>query len=616
MLKVNNIQKSYGGQVIFEEISFAMSQGERLGLVGRNGHGKSTLFRLILGEEEPDGGTISFPRHYTIGHLSQHIRFTEDTVLKEAALSLPVSEDGIDETYKVEAILMGLGLSEEYFGLHPSALSGGYQIRLNLAKVLASSPNLLLLDEPTNYLDIVSVRWLQRFLKNWKNELIIITHDRDFMDSVTTHTMAIHRRRLRKVAGSTHKLYAQILQEEEIYEQTRVNDEKKRKETEKFINRFRASATKASAVQSRVKALDKMDKLDKLEEIRTLDFEFNSAPFPGKFLMEAEGLCFGYGDGPLLIDGLKFSVGKKDRIGIIGKNGKGKTTLLNILAGELEASGGTVNRAGNLKLAYFGQTNIDRLNAENTVEMEIMEAHPDYNRGAARRICGAMMFERDNALKKIGVLSGGEKSRVLLGKLLVSPANMLLLDEPTNHLDMDSIDSLVNAIEEFSGAVAIVTHSEMILNSIANRLIIFDAGKVSLFEGTYQDFLDRVGWAGEGGDAQAPESRGKNKGVNRKELRKQRAAIVAERLKVLGPLQKKMTEVEEEIVRMEVVVEKAQNDLAAASVEGEPDAITRHSKEFHDARLRIDTLFEELEALSREKEEKTREFELKLSDTE
>ncbi|MBI5468877.1 MAG: ABC-F family ATP-binding cassette domain-containing protein, partial [Deltaproteobacteria bacterium] len=247
MLKVNNVEKVYGGQVIFEDINFAMSQGERLGLVGRNGHGKSTLFRLILGEETPDNGTISFPKYYTIGHLSQHIRFTEETVLKEAALSLPKSEDGIDETYKVEAILMGLGLSEDYFGLHPSALSGGYQIRLNLAKVLASDPNLLLLDEPTNYLDIVSVRWLQRFLKNWKNELIIITHDRDFMDSVTTHTMAIHRCRLKKVSGSTHKLYAQILQEEEIYEQTRVNDEKKRKETEKFINRFRASATKASA---------------------------------------------------------------------------------------------------------------------------------------------------------------------------------------------------------------------------------------------------------------------------------------------------------------------------------------------------------------------------------
>lgn len=616
MLKVNNVEKVYGGQVIFEDINFAMSQGERLGLIGRNGHGKSTLFRLILGEETPDNGTISFPKYYTIGHLSQHIRFTEETVLKEAALSLPKSEDGIDETYKVEAILMGLGLSEDYFGLHPSALSGGYQIRLNLAKVLASDPNLLLLDEPTNYLDIVSVRWLQRFLKNWKNELIIITHDRDFMDSVTTHTMAIHRCRLKKVSGSTHKLYAQILQEEEIYEQTRVNDEKKRKETEKFINRFRASATKASAVQSRVKALDKMDKLDKLEEIRSLDFEFNPAPFPGKFLMETDGLSFGYGDGPLLIDGLKFSVGKNDRIAIIGKNGKGKTTLLNILAGELDPTSGSVNPAGNLKLAYFGQTNINRLNADNTVEMEIMEAHPDYNRGAARRICGAMMFEKDNALKKIGVLSGGEKSRVLLGKLLVSPANMLLLDEPTNHLDMDSIDSLVSAIEEFSGAVVIVTHSEMILNSIANRLIIFDKGKVSLFEGTYQDFLDRIGWDGEAAETQKPETKGKNKGINRKELRRLRADIVAEKFKVIGPLQKKMTEVEEEIVRTEEVVEKAQKDLAAASEKGDSAAITKHSKEFHDSKERIDRLFEKLEVLSHEKDEKTREFELRLSDTE
>ena len=268
MLQVTNIEKSYGKQVLFDGVGFTVNPRERVGLVGRNGHGKSTLFRMILGEEHQDSGTITVPSGYTIGHLSQHIHFTEDTVLKEACLALPVNEDHIDESYKAEAILHGLGFTNDDFDRSPSSLSGGYQVRLNLAKVLVSEPNLLLLDEPTNYLDIVSVRWLTQFLRGWRNEMIIITHDREFMDSVTTHTMIIHRCKMRKVAGSTSKLYDQILMEEEIYEKTRQNDEKKRKEVEQFINRFRAQATKASAVQSRVKALARHEKLDKLEEIK------------------------------------------------------------------------------------------------------------------------------------------------------------------------------------------------------------------------------------------------------------------------------------------------------------------------------------------------------------
>ena len=203
MLQVTNIEKSYGKQLLFDGVSFAINPGERVGLVGRNGHGKTTLFRMILGQEHPDSGTITVPSGYTIGHLSQHIHFTEDTVLQEACLSLPVNEDHRDETYKAETILHGLGFTNEDFDHPPSSLSGGYQVRLNLAKVLVSEPNLLLLDEPTNYLDIVSVRWLTQFLRAWRNELIIITHDRDFMDSVTTHTMGIHRCKMRKIAGST-----------------------------------------------------------------------------------------------------------------------------------------------------------------------------------------------------------------------------------------------------------------------------------------------------------------------------------------------------------------------------------------------------------------------------
>ena len=616
MLQVTNIEKSYGKQVLFDGVGFTINPRERVGLVGRNGHGKSTLFRMILGEEHQDAGTITTPSGYTIGHLSQHIHFTEDTILKEACLALPPNEDHIDESYKAEAILHGLGFTNADFDRHPSSLSGGYQVRLNLAKVLASEPNLLLLDEPTNYLDIVSVRWLTQFLRAWRNEMIIITHDRDFMDSVTTHTMIIHRCKMRKVAGNTQKLYDQILMEEEIYEKTRQNDEKKRKEVEQFITRFRAQATKASAVQSRVKALARHEKLDKLDEIRSLDFKFRSAPFEAKWLMTVEDLSFSFSkDGPKLIDGLSFAVGKQDRIAVIGKNGKGKTTLLNVLARELSPTTGEVKTHPNTKIAYFGQTNINRLRPEKTAVQEVMESHPDCGQGEARAICGLMMFEGDNALKKVSVLSGGERSRVLLGKLLVSPANLLILDEPTNHLDMESIDSLIEAIEAFDGAVIIVTHSELILEAVATKLIVYDNETVSVFEGTYLDFLDRVGWSDEGGvRVKKGKKQDADRNVNRKDAKKQRANLVSDKSKVLSSLKNRITAIEEEITKLEQAVERDTQELLEASVKGKALTIKQLSQAVNEAKARIEKLFAELETVTAEHDAKAQEFDQQLAE--
>ncbi|MBI4746327.1 MAG: ABC-F family ATP-binding cassette domain-containing protein [Deltaproteobacteria bacterium] len=585
MLKVSGLEKSYGRQDIFDNVSFVINPGERVGLVGKNGHGKTTLFRMILGQEQPDAGVITYPSYYTLGHLSQHIHFTGDTVLKEGCLGLKPNEYGIDESYKVKAILTGLGFSDDDFDRNPGEFSGGYQVRINLAKVLASEPNLLLLDEPTNYLDIVSVRWLIRFLREWPNELMIITHDRDFMDNVTTHTIGIHRSKIKKIAGNTYKLYEQIATEEEVYEKTRVNDDKKRKEIEEFVNRFRAKATKARAVQSRIKALDRMGKLEKLSDIRTLDFEFNN-----------------------------LSVGKNDRIAIIGKNGKGKTTLLNILSGELQPRRGSVSHHPNIKIAYFGQTNINRLVPAKTVEQEIMEVHPDHNRGVARRIAGIMMFSGDAALKKISVLSGGEKSRVLLGKLLVTPANILLLDEPTNHLDMDSIDSLTEAVDAFEGAAIIVTHSELILHTIATRLIVFDGGEVNLFEGTYQEFLDSVGWKDEENTEAAI---GKKKGmpgkkvVGEKEAKKARADLASSRTKVLGNLQKKILEIETAIIQLEKYMENDSQAIQEASEKGDGEALSTLSISIHESTKKLNALFNELEVLTIEHDTKAKEFDEK-----
>ncbi len=622
MLQVANIEKSYGKQTLFDGVSFTVNPGERVGLVGRNGHGKSTLFRMILGEEHQDDGTITTPAGYTIGHLSQHIHFTEETVLQEACLSLPTNEDHIDETYKAEAILHGLGFTNADFDRSPDELSGGYQVRLNLAKVLASMPNLLLLDEPTNYLDILSVRWLTQFLRVWRGELVIITHDREFMDSVCTHTMAIHRAKMKKVAGSTRKLYEQILLEEEIYEKTRQNDDKKRKETEQFINRFRAQATKASAVQSRVKALARHEKLDKLDEIKNLEFAFQAAPFSAKWLMNCEELCFSFtDDGPNLIDGLTFAVGKKDRIAVIGKNGKGKTTLLNLLARELPPSCGEIKHHPNMKLAYFGQTNINRLNPAKTALQEIMDSHPDHAHGISRSICGVMMFEGDNALKKVSVLSGGEKSRVLLGKLLVSPANLLMLDEPTNHLDMESIDSLIEAIDVFDGAVIIVTHSELMLHALATRLIVYDNDTISHFEGTYSDFLERVGWGEEGGPKKKKQKKNADAGANAKgngtkDAKRQRTSILNDRSKALGPSSAKIASLEATITQLEQAVEKDSQALAAASSRGEALTIRTLSLSLREAQQKIEKLFAELEALTTEHDAKAREFDKQLGELE
>lgn len=612
MIQVSNLSKAYGTQVIFYDVGFTVNAGERIGLVGRNGHGKTTLLRMITGEGKPDVGVISIPNNYTVGYLSQHLSFTEDSVLKEACLGLKPSEDGRDESYKAETILMGLGFSADDFSHHPLDLSGGYQVRLNLAKLLVSEPNLLLLDEPTNYLDIVSIRWLTKFLKGWKGELILITHDREFMDGVTTHTLGIHRNKIRKIAGPTEKLYQQILMEEEVYEQTRVNEEKKRKEVEQFINRFRAQTTRARAVQSKIKALQKRERLEKMSGIEDLEFEFVLAPFTGKSLIEAKDISFSFEpDGPPLIDGLNLTIGKRDRIAVIGKNGKGKTTLLNLLAGELQPLKGAVMHHTQLRLAYFGQTNIQRLSPEKTVEEEILDAHPEYNRGAARTICGIMMFEGDSALKKVSVLSGGEKSRVLLGKLIVSPANLLLLDEPTNHLDMESIDSLLEAIEAFEGAVVIVAHSEMILHATATRLIVFDDDRVRVFEGTYQDFLERRGWKDEGEGAVRSRQNAEKKGnsTNKKDLRRIKAELIDSRSRILGPLQSRISEVEETITRLEHGMERDTQALVKASVKGDGESIRRLSMSIHESRRKIDTLFDELEALTNELDAKSKEFE-------
>lgn len=601
MVSIENLSKGFGAQELLANINLKINSRERLGLVGRNGHGKTTLMKIIIGDEHQDEGSVVMPNNYRLGYVKQHLNFTEDTVLKEGILGLREHEK--DQHWKVEKLLDGLGFSREDFSRSPDDFSGGYQVRLNLVKVLVSEPDLLLLDEPTNYLDITSIRWMIKFLNQWPHELLLITHDRSFMDAVITHTAGIHRLKVKKIKGDTEKYYSQIAQEEEIYEKTRINDEKKRKEMELFISRFRAKARLANMVQSRIKTLAKMDKRDKLEEVKDLEFSFRSKPFPAKVMMQAEHLSFAYDASKPLIRDLNLTITTGDRICIVGKNGKGKTTLLKLLAGVLEQDAGTISFHPAVEKGFYEQTNVKSLVDERTIEEEILYSHPDVDRQHARNISGAMMFQGDQALKKIGVISGGEKSRVMLGKLLVTPLNLLFLDEPTNHLDMESCDSLLAALDHFPGTVVMVTHNEMFLHALAEKLVVFKNDAIHVFEGTYGEFLKKEGWDEEDGTADKvnedeTQIADEASRLGKKELRKLRSEIIQKKSRELKPIEKKMNDLESAIESLEHEIADLNQQLLDLSASGDGKKIARLSKELHDKTSKVDANFDQLQELS------------------
>jgi ATP-binding cassette subfamily F protein 3 len=565
----------------------------RLSLFGRNGSGKSTLLKIIAGEESADDGEVSVPKGYSIGYLKQHLSFSAPTVLEEACLA--IKGDPVAEQYKAEIVLGGLGFTEAEMGLPPTSVSGGFQIRINLAKLILAEPNMLLLDEPTNYLDIVSVRWLERYLQEWPGEMIVISHDRSFCDQVSTHSALLYRNGFRKLEGGSEKLFERIAEDEALYERTRQNREKEIKRMESFINRFKAQASKATVVQSRVKALARIERLDELQADATLDFSFVLKPFPGRFPCEVRDLSFGFeGMDRPLVDGLSFVLKKDDRLGVIGKNGRGKSTLLKLLAGDLNPQAGEVVSSPNTSLSFFAQTNTNRLNLSNTIEAEILQVNEKLSRTAVRSICGCMMFEGDDALKKISVLSGGERSRVLLGKILATPSNVLLLDEPTNHLDVESVMSLTDALEEFEGAVVIVTHNEEILRRVARRLVIFQGDQPFLFEGTYDEFLDSIGWEEE---AELNQRRKKSKpsGAKGRDMKREKAEVLQERSRQMAPLKEQVTSIEKMIASLERQVASAQEKLAAASGNADSALIRSASQELAQAQKDLNSRMAEWE---------------------
>ena len=613
MITINNLSKSYGTRVLFDNLSFSVGKNEKIGLVGRNGHGKTTLLKMIVGEAEYDSGEIQIPKNYKIGYLKQHLDFKYNTVIEEVASSLPKEET--DNTWKAEKVLFGLGFSKEDLTKNPSMFSGGYKIRLNLAKILLSDADMLLLDEPNNYLDIVAIRWLVKFLKSLKGELILITHDRSFMDQVVTHTVAIHRNKARKVEGNTQKLYEQIAKEEEIYEKTRVNIEKRRKKTELFIRRFRAKARLAGMVQSRIKTLEKQEDLQQLTELETLDFSFNGMDFPANKMMGVYSLKFGYTDNNILIDNFNLDVLKNERICVIGKNGKGKSTLLKLLSGRLSPLSGNIKKHPELEINYFVQSDVAQLNDEDTIYESILSANVKLPQ-IARNICGSMMFGGDDMMKKIKVLSGGEKSRVLLGKILAKPAHLLLLDEPTNHLDLESTESLIDAINDFNGSIIMVTHNEQLLNSVAKKLIIFDRNKVTFFEGTYAEFLERYGWEDESNILKTQNNVNTKKIYTKDEIKKLRALLIQEKSKIIKPLEEKIKYLEQQIFNIEQKIEENNKLLVKACEENNIEHLSQIPKENKQLKENLDELYAELLKNTEQFEEKEKYYKYKFNNLE
>jgi len=427
----------------------------------------------------------------------------------------------------------------------------------------------------------------------------------------------IHRSAIRTMPGPTEKICAQIAMDEEVYEKTRINEERRRDELLTFITRFKAKATKASAAKSKMKMVEKMPLRAKLGRITDLDFRFHYEPFPAKTILEVEDLSFTYDPEVPLIDNVSIRISAEDRIAIIGKNGKGKTTLLRLLTGELEPLTGTMNMHSKTAIGYFGQTNIDRLTPTATVEEEVGSANTALGKAMVRGICGTMMFSGAHAEKKISVLSGGEKSRVLLSKILAAPSNLLLLDEPSNHLDMQAVEALVESIDEFPGAAVIVTHDEMILRSLATRLILFQGGKVEVFDGSYDDFLEKVGWEDEETlNKGARHKAEKETQPSRRDTKRARAQIVQERSTALRPLKQRIDANETGICELEEELKQAEHDLVEASYAQEVERCTDLSRKVKEMKAEIDKLFADLESATLDFERLTAEFDARMAQLE
>jgi ATPase subunit of ABC transporter with duplicated ATPase domains len=534
MISFSDVNKQYGKQILFIEASFQLNPGEKVGLVGPNGAGKTTIFRMITGEEEADGGVVSVPKKVSVGYFRQDIEeMSGRSILDEAiagsgrlgdlhhelmdlehAMADPSRDDmeavlerfgHVQEEYqhlggyeleaRAREVLHGLGFEDDRIDGDVGALSGGWKMRVAMAKVLLGNFDVLLMDEPTNHLDIESILWLEGFLKNMPATLLMTSHDRDFMNRIVTKIIEIDSGETISYGGNYDFYERERTTREANREAAYARQQAMLAKEQRFIDRFSAHAAKAAQVQSRVKALDKIEKIEPPKKRRIVKFDFRNPPRSGDDVAMLNGISKSFG-AKKIYNGFDFMVRRGERWCVMGKNGAGKSTLLKMIAGALTPDAGSVRLGASLKVGYFAQQSLDLLDPELTVWEQIQKDFPLESVGTLRSLLGAFQFSGDDVDKKIRFLSGGEKSRLILARMLLDPPNFLILDEPTNHLDLATKEMLVEALKDFEGTMLFVSHDRAFLRGLGNRVLELAAEEHEeplKYGGSYVEYVERTG---------------------------------------------------------------------------------------------------------------------------
>jgi ATP-binding cassette subfamily F protein 3 len=489
MITLRNVSKSFGNQTLFESISLQINDRDRFALIGPNGAGKSTLFKLIMRLEEPDEGEISLRSGVTFGYLPQETTtFSHRHVLEEV---LGDASGDSTRAPRAKQILTGLSFRQSDFERLISELSGGWQMRVAIARLLLEEPDLLLLDEPTNHLDLESLLWFQNYLQNYHGAIFLISHDREFINDLVNRIVEVRDQKLNVYTGSFEDYLAQRQRDEENLVSAYHRQQKEIKELEEFINKFRAKASTASRAQAKIKYLEKMERIELPEELKTVGFSFPQPSRSGQNVLALKNIRQSYDSKTWVYDGLDLTLERGQKIALVGPNGAGKSTLIKLLAGAIPYQEGERKLGHNVVAGYFSQHRAEMFRPGRTVLEEALDTQRHHSEQTVRTVLGSFLFRGEAVFKKVEVLSGGEKSRLGLARLLLDPPNLLLLDEPTTHLDMASVDVLLQALKTFEGTICFISHDVYYIRQLADHVIHVKSGKVIWYPGDYDYFLHK-----------------------------------------------------------------------------------------------------------------------------